>query len=197
MVRMWPFTRVLMSSIIAASVVDLPEPVLPVTRIRPLLARHSVWHGLRQLELLHRQRLRRNGAHHRAHAVQLAHHVHAEAAVLAHVVGEVGAVVLLEALHRGLRHDFVQRVLHEVLLEPLGAQRLQVAVQADARRIAGEEMQVRALLAQHFLQIFVDDGHGDLSYRRRPGGRARDIELGHQRGVGDVALERRAGRWRR
>ena len=30
----------LMSSIMAASVVDLPEPVLPVTRIRPLLARH-------------------------------------------------------------------------------------------------------------------------------------------------------------
>ena len=39
-VRMCPFTRRLMSSIIAASVVDLPEPVLPVTRIRPLLARH-------------------------------------------------------------------------------------------------------------------------------------------------------------
>jgi hypothetical protein len=30
-----------MSSTIAASVVDLPEPVLPVTRIRPLLARAS------------------------------------------------------------------------------------------------------------------------------------------------------------
>ena len=41
MVRMCPFTRELMSSIIAASVVDLPEPVLPVTRISPLLARHS------------------------------------------------------------------------------------------------------------------------------------------------------------
>ena len=37
MVRMWPFSRVLMSSIMAASVVDLPEPVLPVTSIRPLL----------------------------------------------------------------------------------------------------------------------------------------------------------------
>ncbi len=31
-----------MSSIIAASVVDLPEPVLPVTRIRPLLTRHRL-----------------------------------------------------------------------------------------------------------------------------------------------------------
>ncbi len=31
-----------MSSIIAASVVDLPEPVLPVTRIRPLLTLHRL-----------------------------------------------------------------------------------------------------------------------------------------------------------
>ena len=49
MVRMWPFTRELMSSIIAASVVDLPEPVLPVTRMRPLLARHSVWQACGRL----------------------------------------------------------------------------------------------------------------------------------------------------
>ena len=47
MVRMWPFTRVLMSSIIAASVVDLPEPVLPVTRIRPLFALAQLAHGVR------------------------------------------------------------------------------------------------------------------------------------------------------
>ena len=159
--------RELMSSIIAASVVDLPEPVLPVTRMSPLLARHSVWHAWRQVELLHRQRLRRNGAHDRAHAVQLPHDVDAEAAVLAHVVGEVGAVVFLETLDRGLRHDFVQRVLHELLLETFRPQRLQVAVQADARRIAGEEMQVRAFLAQDFLEVFVDDGHGESSYRRR------------------------------
>ncbi len=31
-----------MSSIIAASEVDLPEPVLPVTRIRPLLTRQRL-----------------------------------------------------------------------------------------------------------------------------------------------------------
>ena len=34
--------RRLMSSMIAASVVDLPEPVLPVTRIRPVAAR-DIW----------------------------------------------------------------------------------------------------------------------------------------------------------
>ena len=41
-VRMWPFSRTLRSSIIAASVVDLPEPVLPVTRMRPLLTLHRL-----------------------------------------------------------------------------------------------------------------------------------------------------------
>ena len=41
-VRMWPFTRRLMSSIIAARVVDLPEPVLPVTRMSPLFARQRL-----------------------------------------------------------------------------------------------------------------------------------------------------------
>ena len=42
MVRICPFSRVLMSSIIAASVVDLPDPVLPVTRISPLLILHRL-----------------------------------------------------------------------------------------------------------------------------------------------------------
>ena len=160
MVRMCPLRRELMSSIIAASVVDLPEPVFPVTRMSPLLARHSVWHGLGQVELLHRQRLRRNGTHDGAHAVELPHDVDAEASVLAHVVGEIRAVVLLETHDRGLRHDFVERVLHELFFESLWPQRLQVAVQTDARRIAGEEVEVRAFLAQDFLEVFVDDGHG-------------------------------------
>ena len=35
MVRMWPYSFLLMWSIIAARVVDLPEPVGPVTRTRP------------------------------------------------------------------------------------------------------------------------------------------------------------------
>ena len=42
MVRMCPFTRALMSSIIAASVVDFPEPVLPVTRISPFVVRQRL-----------------------------------------------------------------------------------------------------------------------------------------------------------
>jgi hypothetical protein len=49
--------------------------------------------------------------------------------------------------------------LYEFLVETVWAQRLQVAVQADARRVAGQEVQIRAFLAQDFLEVFVDDCH--------------------------------------
>ena len=159
MVRMWPLSRLLMSSIIAASVVDLPEPVLPVTRISPLLARPAAWHGLRQLQLVHGQRLGRNGAEHRAHAVELAHHVDAEAAVLAQGVGEVRAVMLLEALHRLRRHDFVQRVLHEVRRRGGPARS---GGRSPYRRMRGGSPAMKCRsepAAQHLLQVVVDLGH--------------------------------------
>ena len=79
MVRMCPFSRVLMSSIIAASVVDLPEPVLPVTRISPLrhLARLRTASG--SFELVERLRIGGDRAEHGAHAVQVPEHVDAKA----------------------------------------------------------------------------------------------------------------------
>ena len=123
MVRMWPFSRVLMSSIMAASVVDLPEPVLPVTRIRPLLILHRFITGFRQLELLGGACLRRNRAEHGAHAVQLPHHVDAKSRDARDAVGEIRAVLGLEALDRQLRHDFVQRGLDHFGGERLGGQR--------------------------------------------------------------------------
>ena len=142
--------------------------------------------GRRQVELFQRQRFRRDRAHHRAHAVQLPHDVHAETAVFPHVVGEVGAVVILESLHRGLRHDLVQRLLNEILFESVGSQRLQVAVEADARRIAREEVKVGTLLLEDHLQIFVDDRHqSDLGLTTAGRGRrAGDLELRHERRVG-------------
>jgi hypothetical protein len=109
-----------MSSIIAASVVDLPEPVLPVTRISPLFARAQRPDRLGQVQLIHRQRLGRDGAEHRAHAVQVPQHVDAEAAAAGEGVGEVGAVVRLEALLRLARHDLVERLAHEVRVSGSG-----------------------------------------------------------------------------
>ena len=68
---------------------------------------------MRHIELIERQRLRRNGAEHRAHAVELAHDVDAKAALALERVGEVGAVLAVEALDRLARHDLVQRFLDE------------------------------------------------------------------------------------
>ena len=53
MVRMWQARSVLIWSIIEASVVDLPEPVGPVTRIRPWCSSAKVAHDRRQAELVH------------------------------------------------------------------------------------------------------------------------------------------------
>ena len=92
--------RLLMSSIIAASEVDLPEPVLPVTRISPLLARHSWRTACGHVELIERQRLRRDGAEHRAHAVELAHDVDAKAALALERVGEIGAILAARSARR-------------------------------------------------------------------------------------------------
>ena len=44
--------------------------------------------------------------------------------------------------------------------ELVRAQRLQVAVLAHPRRIAGDEVQVGAFLLQHLAQECVDVGHG-------------------------------------
>ena len=52
MVTMWPRSSVLILSIIDASVVDLPEPVGPVTRMRPRGFLHSSGDDRRQPELL-------------------------------------------------------------------------------------------------------------------------------------------------
>ena len=89
--------RVLMSSIIAASDVDLPEPVLPVTRIRPLLTRQRLRTTSGMFELLERQRFRRDRAEDRAEAADVPEDVDAEARNARDRVGEVGAVLLLEA----------------------------------------------------------------------------------------------------
>ncbi len=111
-VRIWPFSRELMSSIMAASVVDLPEPVLPVTRIRPLLILHRSITAFGNLSSSAVLRLRGDGPEHGAHAIQLPHDVDAKSRDTRYGVGEIGAVLGLESFNRQPRHDLVQRGLH-------------------------------------------------------------------------------------
>ena len=57
-------------------------------------------HRIRHVELLERQRLRRNRAAHRAQAAEVPEDVHAKARDARDDVGEVGAVLFLELLQR-------------------------------------------------------------------------------------------------
>ncbi len=84
------------------------------------------------------------------------HDVDAEARDAGNDVREVGAVLLFEAHQRGARHDLFQCFFDELRRQRLGPQVVQLAVQTNARRIAGDEVQVRAVLGQHFLQELVD-----------------------------------------
>src|SRR6185436_8663430 len=154
-VTMWPFMRVFMSSIIAARVVDLPEPVLPVTRIRPLFTLQRLrtasgmfsWSSVSALDGM---------ARHTQPAVQVPHHVDAEARDTGDDVGEVRTVLLFQPLLRGARHDLAQRLFDELRRQNFLPQRLQLAIQADARRVVRDEVQVGAVAAQNLLQVFVD-----------------------------------------
>jgi hypothetical protein len=65
---MWPYSFSLMWLTIAASVVDLPEPVGPVTSTRPRGCIRDVLEDLRRVQLLQRQHLGRNRPEHRAGA---------------------------------------------------------------------------------------------------------------------------------
>ncbi len=121
-VRMWPLRRALMSSIIAASVVDLPEPVLPVTRI----SRSTPWQRFRTASgILSCSRvcafdgIARNTP---PMPFSCRRTLTRKRAIVAQRVGEIGAVACLEAVERLARHDLVDRLAHEVRAEALGPQ---------------------------------------------------------------------------
>ena len=120
----------------------------------------QIHHGFRQFELRRRTGLRRNRAEHRAHAVQLAHHIDAEAGNARHGVREIRAVLGLETFDRQLRHDFIQRLFDHLRREGRRVQGLQLAVLADARRIARYEVQVRATPAHDLFQQLIEKGAG-------------------------------------
>jgi hypothetical protein len=128
-------------------------------------------HRIRHVELVERERLRRDGAEHAAEAPDVAEHVDAEARHARDRVGEVGAVLLLEARERLAGHDLGERLAHQLLAERLLAQGLQLAEEPDPRRVAGHEVQVGAAALEHLAEELVDAprhvlhglGGGDLA----------------------------------
>jgi len=112
-----------------------------------------------QLEFGGGARLGWNGAKHRTHAVQLAHHIDAKAGDAGDAVRKVRSILGLEAFDRQLRHDLVQRGLDHLGCERLGAQRFQLAVLANPGRVACEKVKVRAVALEHLVQKAVDGWH--------------------------------------
>ena len=107
MVRMWPCSFSLMWLTIAASVVDLPEPVGPVTSTMPRGWSAISREDLRRLQVLERQDLRRDGPHHRRRAALLHEGVDAEARQVRHREREVALEVFLVELALAVVHDVV------------------------------------------------------------------------------------------
>ena len=123
-----------MWSIIAASVVLLPEPVVPVTRMIPRCSSASLRTTWRQPEILDRADLEGDRAADDRDRAALLEGVDAEAGEAGDRVGEVGLAVLLELGQRARLGDVV-----EGLLGVLGAQR------ADSPRGATSSPCMRAI----------------------------------------------------
>ena len=133
--------------IIAASAVDFPEPVMPVTSTSPrgFIAISSSTGG--QVQLGDRARLVRNGAHRVAERAALLIHVHAEAADARHADREVALLVLGELLDLPRRHQLLGERLEILRAERRMIERHEIAVHAKRRRTSDLEVQVGARCA--------------------------------------------------
>ena len=144
---MWSSRVRLISSITAASVVDLPEPVGPVTRTRPRGFVGEVLEDVRKAELLERLQLGGDEAEGGAQALALEVDVDAEAREARDRVRDVDLALVSKMLLLLGREDPVQHPLGVLggeareVLEPL-----ELAVDADDRLGADRHMQVRGAL---------------------------------------------------
>src|SRR5881398_2377625 len=129
------FTRrlELMWWIIAASAVDLPDPV-----------EHRV-----QVQLANGLHLVGNGPKRERHRAALLVHVGPESTHPRHADREVRLLVLGELLHLTRGHDLLGQRLQLLRLEGSALQRHQLAVHADRRRPAHLQQQVRRIALDH------------------------------------------------
>ena len=151
--------RLLMASIIAASVVDLPEPVLPVTRIMPCVclqrfrttggmfssSRVSACDGI----------ARKYGTN----AIQVPHDINSKSRDFRNLVGKVDGIIRFEVFLQATAHDFVQRVFDHVDGQFFVAEQRERPVYAHPWWITRDEMQVRAAFGERIFQVLVDLVH--------------------------------------
>jgi hypothetical protein len=119
-------------------------------------------------EIVDAAHVRGNHAQRRAHPAQVTVHVHAKARQTLDRVREVDRASLLECKARILGHDFAQQ------RHRLGPRELpvldahEITVQADARRIARNQVQVGPVLLHQQLKKGVDSAHRIIGLRGRP-----------------------------
>ncbi len=143
-VMMWALRDRFARSTSDASVVDLPEPVGPVTSTSPRGKRAKLRHDLRDAKRLERLDLVRNDAEGGAHGVALPVHVDAEARLAHQRVREVEFEVLFKLFALLLRQHRVQRALQAVRLQHVeSGQRRQLTIEPHHRRRARGQVKVR------------------------------------------------------
>ena len=129
----------------AASVVDLPEPVGPVTSTRPrgLSDRSPKSWGV---ELLQRQDLAGNGPEHGRRAAVLVEGVNPKARQAVNLEGEVDLQELLVGLALRVAHDVVHHAVHRLVVQCVNIDTAYVTVHADHRRQARGQVQIGSLV---------------------------------------------------
>ncbi len=138
----------------AASVVDLPDPVGPVTSTRPRGFSHRVRTIGRQAQRVESLDFPGNRPEDRGDGAALVKDVAAEARQALQTEGKVQLEVFFQAvlLHVG-KHAIGKR-LRIRRRERRHVQRTQLAVDAHARRAVGRKVQVAAPQFDHFFQKF-------------------------------------------
>ena len=155
----------LISWMMAASVVVLPEPVglryehEPARQLRQLLQR--LW----KLEVVERGNVCRDDPEHRSDAVLLGEDVHAKAGASLEVVSEVDLAIAFERDALLVVHDLPEEAARLFFGERAKRQGDEVAVVANDRHVAGVEMQIARLLVEDESQEGVDSRHGSPTLR--------------------------------
>ena len=147
----------LIQLIIEARLVVLPEPVGPVTRIKPARPLDQLFHHGRQTKLLEGEKLVGNSPEHQAHVAALLENRHAEPGHLAEREPEVGTPHLLKLLLTPLRRDALHERHGVGRLQHLRRQRPHVTVKPQHRLAADGEVKIARLLGADRLQQFVDE----------------------------------------
>ena len=142
MVRMCPRSDVFLWSIIAARVVDLPDPVGPVTQHHAPWRVGDVLEDLRGVQLLQRENPWGDGSEHGAGSPVLVECVGAKPGEPGDLEREIRLEALFIVLALRIVHDAGDELERRRMKEHRRLDALQVAVDPDHRGKSGREMQV-------------------------------------------------------